>query len=92
MIDFSNQGPFIKDVYTFSVIFDPSLPSPHYYTFRCPPFPPVCADTNFEYDTEFFSKIPHPNIYFYHPSYYTNTKNVSHEVKYLLKTLMKIKK
>ena len=35
-------GPSIKDVGTFSVIFDAHRPCPH---LTDPPLPPVCADT-----------------------------------------------
>ena len=41
-----------------------------------------------EYDTEFFSKNHTPSIHLQLPSPYTNTKKVSHKVKYLLATLI----
>ena len=50
--------------------------------------PPVRADSNFKYDTEFLSKNPTPNIHLHHPSRYTNTKKVSNKVKYLLMKLI----
>ena len=57
---------------------------PHPFPFQ----PPVHADTNFEYDTEFFSNSSTPNKNLHHPSPYTNTKNVNHKVTYLLTTLI----
>ena len=39
-------------------------------------------------DTGFFSKSPTPNIHLHQPSHYTNTKKVSHKVKYLLARLI----
>ena len=83
------KGPSIKDVRMFSGIFDTPSPCPHISTFGWHPSPtPVRADTNLEYNTEFFSKNPTPNIHFRHPSPYRNTKNVSHKAKYLLTTLI----
>ena len=51
---------------------------------------PISGGTNFEYDTEFYSKNPTPNIHLYHPCLYRNTKKVSHMDKYLLTTLTTI--
>ena len=51
------------------------------------PLPPVLADTNFEYDSGFFSTNPTPNIHLHHPFPYKITRKISHKVKYLLTTL-----
>ena len=53
-----DRGPFIKDVTHFQRFLTQlplSTPVHIWLTVR--------ADTNFEYDTEFFSKNPAPNIY-----------------------------
>ena len=55
-------------------------PCPHLSVFGWPPPSPVHPDTNFEYDKNFPAKIK--------PLPCTNTKKVSHKVKYLLTTLM----
>ena len=66
------MGPSIKDVRTFSVIFDLHPSCPHLSTFGGSPLTPALVDTNFEYgiffDTEFFSKNPTPNVHLHHPS------------------------
>ena len=51
------------------------------------PLPIVLEDTNFEYNMEFFNKNPALNIHLPNPSPYTNTRKVSHKIKYLLTTL-----
>ena len=63
-----------------SVIFDPSVQICRHLP---DPPPPVRVDTNFDYDTEFFSKNSTPDIHVHHSSPYKNTKKVSHKVKYL---------
>ena len=87
---------------TFHVVIAPKFSSPQFLSALPPPSlpvhtcphladplqPPVRADTNFEHDMEFFNKSQTPYIHLHHPFTYTNTKKVSHKVKYLLTTLM----
>ena len=80
------QGSHIRDVYTFSVIFDPPL-SPLVHT--CPhladPIPSLCPCRHKIWI--WYGNNPNSNNQLHHNSPYTNTNKVSRKVKYLLTTL-----